>query len=431
MRRLAVFAAIFPLISACSLQVDTQNDENTDAVGSALDLTNREALPILKPFPRPFPLPNPEDFIEISAGAEHTCARKRNGNVYCWGRADQGQVGMGGTATCPNGPCVDRPKCVSAPGFTTAMQVEAGYNHTCALDPSGKAYCWGSASNGQLGIGSFGYQPAPIPVNGGLVYSSISAGMLSTCGTTSGGLYCWGAFMYGGGAAGSGAPSPVLLTTWNGYPVTGYSSVSVGYLHACAQYVIGSYRETNCWGKNHSGQAGSDPASFPIVPPLLATQLGTSVTRVSAEQEFTCADQPNGTVQCFGRNDYGQLGNGQSGYSASTHVPQTVAGSIAGLNRVSTGINHACALDGNGAAYCWGNGYWGQLGNNAPSPGPSSVPVAVAGGLTFRAIAAGRLHTCAIGTDNHIWCWGSNYSGQLGTQYPGGWVASPVQAKDP
>jgi alpha-tubulin suppressor-like RCC1 family protein len=132
-----------------------------------------------------------------------------------------------------------------------------------------------------------------------------------------------------------------------------------------------------------------------------------------------------GVVQCLGYNGWGQLGNG--GFT-STHLAQTVGGGMA-LHGVSTGSNHACALDASNRAQCWGNGYWGQLGNSASNVFAS--PQAVAGGRSYRAIANGTLHTCAIGTDNHIYCWGNNHYGQLGTQYPGGWVWSPVQALDP
>jgi alpha-tubulin suppressor-like RCC1 family protein len=148
-------------------------------------------------------------------------------------------------------------------------------------------------------------------------------------------------------------------------------------------------------------------------------------------------------VVCWGAGGWGQLG---SGITANTPDPQQVGGFVLGgpataLSNVTTGQYHACALDPNGAAYCWGNGNWGQLGNglNASGYADSSVyPVAVRGGLRFKALAAGQLHTCGISTDNHVYCWGSNYNGELGTGYksPGqpytnGWVADPVQAQDP
>jgi Regulator of chromosome condensation (RCC1) repeat len=380
--------------------------------------------------PRP-PAPDPNELLEITAGGYTTCVRKRSGDVYCWGLDDALQVGITATTTCTGQACVDRPSLVTGVGFTTATQVESGHDHTCALDPAGHAYCWGRGNLGELGGGSPGLgftisASTPAPVAGGLIFTSISAGTQSACGTTYGDAYCWGAIM-----GNSSVPTSV-------YSPTGLAPVgiTVGAQHVCAQWVAFGIRETNCWEGNSYGQSGS--ASAPRVGIGLGPNVGTAALRVTAQDNFTCVDQPTPSVQCFGENGYGQLGNGTSGYYTSTHVPQTVGASSVpplALHGVTTGNVHACALDAAGAAYCWGNGYWGQVGNGVSAI--SSTPAAVTGGLTFRAIAAGHQHTCAIGTNNHIYCWGSNYQGQLGTQYVNpttgsrGWVSNPVQALDP
>jgi alpha-tubulin suppressor-like RCC1 family protein len=211
--------------------------------------------------------------------------------------------------------------------------------------------------------------------------------------------------------------------------------------------VSGAYRETNCWGRNWEGQtgaAGSQPFSQLGQGPW---NIGSDALRVATQARFTCADRPGPdgvNVVCWGAGTNGQLG---SGTGSNTPDPQPVGGyTLFGfppmaLGNVTTGAFHACALDPNGAAYCWGFGTWGQLGGGYNASGYADsafMPVAVRGGLRFKAIAAGELHTCAIGVDNHIYCWGSNYNGELGTQYksPGqpftnGWVAEPVQARDP
>ena len=364
--------------------------------------------------------PGPDDFTEITAGANHTCARKINGTVYCWGADNLGQSATWSTKTCSNGlPCVDRPRMVILAGVgLTAKSIDAGYNHTCALGTTNEAYCWGDGNQGQVGFatGSYGYIYEPLKVVGGLTFSSIGAGTNSTCGTTSGGMYCWGSLM-------NRAATPTLVSSWNGY-----NTVSVGDLHACALYVVGSYRSVDCWGNNRYGQLGSDPAQLPYGPFTVGTGFTNPANRVATEASFTCVDQPNATVQCAGENTWGMLGNGQSGTYTSTGTPQVVGGGTS-LYGVSTGRVHACALSGAGAAYCWGNGYNGQVGNNAYAVATS--PQLVTGGRTYRAVAAGNRHSCAIGTDNHIYCWGQNDNGQLGTQYPGGYVSNPVQALDP
>lgn len=380
-----------------------------------------------------------EAFVEISAGGYHNCVRKRNGNVYCWGRDDSGQVGMLPTANCYSSPnqCVDRPKRVSNSSFGSASTVDAGFDHTCAIDLQGKGYCWGNSSSGQLGNGTYGYQASPVAVSDARSFTSISAGTYTSCATTSGDLLCWGnGFTGSSGAFGRGSTPQSVYSPTGLAPV----GVSAGYLHLCAQWVSGSYRETNCWGGDSYGQTGVPAASYSALGQG-PTSVGTAVSRVTTQYYFTCVDRPDPSpnVQCFGYNYYGQLGNGNF---TNTSDPQTVGGLSAqgtpllSLRGVSTGINHACALDASGNAYCWGNGYWGQLGNGIANV--SNVPVLVTGGLTFKAIAAGYLHTCAIGTDNALYCWGSNYNGQLGTQYKSpnqpytnGWVSSPVQALTP
>ena len=384
-------------------------------------------LIIFNPPPR---LQNPDDFLDIAAGDYHTCARKRNGNVYCWG--------------VEGGPVDSVPKLM----WQGATQIDAGSSHTCGLNSAGAAYCWGGGNQGQLGLGNGQYTTynTPWPVAGPgwngtpLVYTSIGAGGYSTCGTASTGVFCWG--QLGNTLNPSvGVASPTLITNAGGTSYSGFTSLAVGVDHACGY--INWAEVADCWGGDNFGQAGVDPTTaifYPgtsIVMFTMPNQLGNAVARVSAGSDFTCADMTGGGVECFGYNLYGQLGNGNSGSGTNTFIPQTVSGS-GQFHGVSAGVVHACALDQNGAAFCWGNGLSGQLGNGA-SVASSSTPLAVTGGHTYRAIAAGRLHTCAIGTDNHIYCWGQNNSRQLGTWIfdvnghvvTNGFSPNPVQAQDP
>jgi alpha-tubulin suppressor-like RCC1 family protein len=343
---------------------------------------------------------NPDDFVEITAGNYHTCARKNNGNVYCWGKNDMGQVGSGGEVE------------THAQFVMVASQVDAGTNHTCAIDFAGTAFCWGNNLWGALGANDTmasmqgwgsDHWSVPIAVDGGLTFSSISAGMYSTCGTASTGLFCWGKLMTP--QFGAGMPSPVQVTPWNGY-----TRVSVGYQHACVMYTWGT-REAHCFGDGSKGQTALDPNYFYLADFPSQTMFGSGVSRVTTQVDFSCVDQMSGIVQCAGDNTYGQLGNGSIGMPWFTPYPQTV-GNGAALRGVATGSSHACALDPNGAAFCWGSGSYGKLGTGAT--GSSGSPQAVSGGFAFRAIAAGAYHTCGIATNNQIYCWGNNSWGQLG-----------------
>jgi alpha-tubulin suppressor-like RCC1 family protein len=323
-------------------------------------------------------------------------------------------------------------------GFPGAVQMDAGDHHVCALDATGKAYCWGNNHNGQLGIGVNGFASEPIAVVGGLTFTSIGAGTMGSCGTTADGMFCWGLPIASLNGSNLGHTSPLRVYSATGLAPVG---VTVGYTGVCALWIQGDYRETNCWGRNWEGQTGSPAAPFTALGqgPMFLT---ATAQRVVTQSTFTCVDQPGPSVQCWGAGGSGQLGNGTN---VTTHAPFTVTaagGTAVALRSVTTGQYHACALDLNGAAYCWGNGNYGQLGNGLPPSGGAGISsnraTPVTGGLTFRAIAAGERHTCGIGTNNKIYCWGSNYHGELGTMYksPGqpytnGWVADPVQALDP
>ena len=372
--------------------------------------------------------PNPEDFVDITAGDYHTCARKNNGNVYCWGQAS-GPLYVTSSTFKPT------------LAFQGAIQVDAGGAHTCARISTGAAYCWGAGNSGQLGfqLGAIITANGVAPVVGpGLVpgtntplpplsFSSISAGGNSTCGTTTDGVYCWGE--QGSTSTVAFAPQPTLI-----HPYNQMTSLAVGGQHSCGY--VGWAHEVYCWNADQYGQVGVDPAAtyyYPYTSKVIfamSNGLGNAVARVSAGAYFTCADQQNGTVQCFGQNSSGQLGNGTSNWGVN-FAPVTV-GNGQQLHGVSAGSSHACALDVNNTAWCWGYGLYGQLGQGA-SISMSSSPVQVQGGRAFRAIAAGARHTCAIATDNKIYCWGQLNFGQLGIGpvVPPGYYPWPVQALDP
>jgi alpha-tubulin suppressor-like RCC1 family protein len=141
----------------------------------------------------------------------------------------------------------------------------------------------------------------------------------------------------------------------------------------------------------------------------------TTQTTVAVGQNHACAIV-GGKAFCWGDNSSGELGNNNQGVSSSTAVAVSTTGVLAGktLTDITAGDSWTCALDSNGAAYCWGQNGSGQLGNNSTTP--SAVPVAVTGGHAFTEISASDLgdHTCAIDTAGKAWCWGVNTNGQLG-----------------
>jgi alpha-tubulin suppressor-like RCC1 family protein len=166
------------------------------------------------------------------------------------------------------------------------------------------------------------------------------------------------------------------------------------------------------WGQSALGPKTPANIDAPFLVGPSTTLFGSAMSRVATQQDFTCVDQANGTVQSVGENTDGQLGFGIFGQPADKFTPKTVdtsvlaaAGAIHGtLHGVSTGVKHACALDDAGQALCWRDGQSGKLGVGIGNTSDFATPQLVAGGLTFRAIAAGWEHTCAIATTNQIFC---------------------------
>jgi alpha-tubulin suppressor-like RCC1 family protein len=386
---------------------------------------------------------DPNRYAMITAGNRFTCVRRNSDAVFCWGQNELNQTGQEDRQECvSNALCVVTPTAVLNQSSDTlrARVIDAGYEHACGLDKNGFAWCWGSGHSGQRGTGKglTGRWSGAIVVDSltfpqfssqtsSMSFGSIGAGGRSTCATTGkDGMFCWG--VLGDTVHHSGATIPTQVITYSGY-----HSVVVGRAHACASLNFGSHRSVDCWGLDYDGQLGYDvrflfPDSATNTPQ--PSQFGTAVSDFATQSDFTCVDQLSGIVQCAGMNTYGQMGNGSTSVRGSGR-PSTVGGGQL-LHGVTTGHTHACALDVNNAAWCWGKGDRGQLGNGVIGGKPVTTPQLVLGGLKFSAIAAGEAHTCAIGTDNAIYCWGNNRSGELGIGYSAELVASsPMRVVDP
>ncbi len=134
------------------------------------------------------------------------------------------------------------------------------------------------------------------------------------------------------------------------------------------------------------------------------------VIAVAAGYAHTCALTSQGAVKCWGSNSVGQLGNGST---ANALTPVGVSGLAPGVEAISAGAYHTCALTAQGAVLCWGMNSEGQLGNNSTFSPPQ--PVAVTGlPAGIAEIAAGGAHTCALTKQGAVWCWGDGRVGQNG-----------------
>jgi alpha-tubulin suppressor-like RCC1 family protein len=381
----------------------------------------RRAAPV-GPVQSPIPIPRPvlaPYFVQLTAGNYHTCALRSDNRVYCWGRDDVGQLGIPPKVACQTGGPVN---CINQPTYNrvSATQIDAGFDHTCSIF-NFKATCWGLSNMGQDGY-AYGDTSAngPIPVSGNLNFTRISAGGNATCGVVNQlAMYCWGDMPPN---QNSGTPTPQQLYV----SATPIATLAVGSQYACA---MTQGTVVNCFGMNQIGQAAAPPftptyingqfinmPNIVINPPGPPLQLGP-VANVYTQALYTCVVLTNAAAQCFGINSDGELGNGASGPGTWSFTPQPVGSGIAFASApgsFSTGLTHACAIDTSGAAWCWGSGIYGELGNGTSGVFPT--PQRVSGNHVFRLIAAGSQHTCAVDTVNQIYCWGATTSGQLGNQ---------------
>ena len=269
-----------------------------------------------------------------STGEYHTCVLLTGGTVQCWGWNSRGQLGNSSTDTCniPNisqvagapltvpVPCSQSP--VTASGITNASAVVAGYWHSCALLRSGMVQCWGDNMFGQLGNGTTTASLVPVTVSG----------------------------------------------------ITNATAVAGGTAHTCALLLGGTVQ---CWGDNGSGELGNGVAGIVEHSSVPVTVLGISnATAISAGTSNSCAVLTGGKVQCWGDNYAGQLGIGTTSLGPGISTPVTVSG-ITNASTVAVGGIHACALLSAGTVQCWGSNVLGELGNGSTTN--SYLPVTVSG----------------------------------------------------
>src|SRR5881396_3412222 len=140
-------------------------------------------------------------------------------------------------------------------------------------------------------------------------------------------------------------------------------------------------------------------SSESTAPELYVPSGGTAV---AAGQWHTCGLTTDGAAYCWGRGASGQLGNGSTTDSPN---PVAVSGGLT-FSALTTGNDHTCGLTTSRAAYCWGR--------MSPLYPLDEVPVAIPGGLSFIALASGNAHACAVTTSGAAYCWGFGGDGQFG-----------------
>jgi alpha-tubulin suppressor-like RCC1 family protein/serine/threonine protein kinase len=196
------------------------------------------------------------------------------------------------------------------------------------------------------------------------------------------------------------APAPLVATirVTDDPPV-----VATGGRHSCA--IDGG--RVLCWGANEHGQLGTGDSDARETAAPIDGEL--EFMQVAAGLAHSCALTRSGEAYCWGADERGQLGDATT---TSRSAPVRVAGSWT-FRTLRTGLNHSCGLTAGGTIACWGANGSGQLGDGGTAI--RSSPTAVRTDVRFVSVSPGYTHTCALATDGGAWCWGANAAGQLGT----------------
>jgi alpha-tubulin suppressor-like RCC1 family protein len=279
-----------------------------------------------------------ENVPQIAAGVAHICLLDNKGEVMCWPSWE------------PEAPAnfFEAYHVTGLEGDVTAIAV--GAYHTCALMRTGQVQCWGQNGYGQLGNGTTTDSTAPVHVQG------LTGSILQ---------------------------------------------LTAGYAHTCA---LMSEGEVMCWGQNTYGQLG-DGTSLDRSTPVVVEGLGGDVSTIKAGWSYTCALLEDGKLTCWGQGPFDpEKGNLQ----VSSNTPTQLDWLGSEFDALATGVYHLCLVTKDGAADCRGSIFNPE--------DPTSNLLFDTSGLTGKVlqIVAGADFNCILTTDGGVKCWGDNYFGQLG-----------------
>ena len=381
------------------------------------------------------------DLVQILAG-DHSCVRRENGEVLCWGGNRLGELGDGrmGHQDCTDVGETERRDCSSRPVIVldvVATQIDnnSGPN-TCALQADGTVFCWGLSDLPPPGSDQRTREFEPVEFEGWDAPTFIQTRNANTCVITGGtDVECTGG--NNSGQVGNGTFIEVPTPTVVGGGLTNVVELDLGIGEtSCARNSEGVF----CWGSNRSGQLGDglaahgetcgelpstyDCSSTPVQVAVLTGGIPTAeAVQVDVGGEHACAVDSDGNLWCWGNNDAGQLGTGNN---VGTNLPIQIDG-VTNVAEVACGGAHTCVRFTDGSVQCWGANFEGQVGDGEEvgshdrcTIGGGSEdcilsPVDVTLPAPALHLSASFANSCAILQNNRVFCWGENFARQLGT----------------
>jgi alpha-tubulin suppressor-like RCC1 family protein len=342
---------------------------------------------------------NPINAQSIACGGWHSLAICSDSTVKGFGENATGQLG--------DGTMLDKNTPVTVTGLSSIIGVSAGGDqleaHSLALRKNGTVWAWGSNLYGGLGNGSTNNTTIPGQV---LLLSGITAisagGWHSTALKNDGTVWTWGWNIDGQLGDGTFVDKAIASQVPG---LSGVIKIAAGTYHVLALKNDGTVW---AWGDNVSGQIG-DGTSTDRSSPVQVTGL-TNVVSIASGRFFSLAVKNDGTVWTWGENLYGQLGNGTV---VNSSVPVQVSG-LTGITSAvaSTGAFHCMAIKNDNTVWAWGRNTYGNLGDGSVTH--RSTPVQMIGISSVKGLAAGTNFSLLYKNDGSLWGCGRNLSGQLG-----------------
>ena len=421
--------------------------------GRSDDWTRSEAKEL---FDKGYALPKEQSVIgpkirQIHVGHFMNCTIFQTGRVKCWGANYYGQLGMGHEENYGDqeGEMGQGLPYIDLGSGAKVKQLAAGDYTTCALLESNQIKCWGQGNRGQLGneksvnigdsSGEMGDNLVPVDLGTEEEVLKIEGGFYHYCALfKSGKMKCWGYNYYGqlgledklsrGSLTGEMGEDLPFVNLGDGK----VKDMSLGSYSTCALFEEGIVK---CWGDNYYGQLGLENSlevgsqANSMGESLRAIDFGKNagpVKSLSAGSSHFCALFESGKVKCWGAGDRGQLGLGNGNYYGNTsgtmgdNLPYVDLGDEK-IKSLHSGSFHNCVFFESGSIKCWGEGYYGQLGNgNRNYIGDEKVemgenlPEVDLGESKIIDFRSNSYASCALLESEKMKCWGWNGGGELG-----------------
>jgi len=321
------------------------------------------------------PLPASENITQVFLGYGYSSAITSSGRIFTWGSNWYGQLGDG-TSTDILIPTEITHQFGLLLG-ETITQVSLGYGHSAAITSSGRIFTWGNNWDGQLGDGTTDNQSVPTEIThqfsllSGETITQVSLGYTNSAAITSSGrIFIWGYNLYDqlgdGTIIDKSTPTEIThqFSLFSGETIT---QVSIGSEYSSA---ITSSGRIFTWGRNDFGQLGDGTTIDKSTPTEITNRFGLlsseTITQVFFGSDFSSAITSEGRIFTWGYNGFGQLGYGTT-TEKSTPIDITAQFSLnvgEAIIEVSLGGNHSSAITSSGRIFTWGENYYGQLGDD-------------------------------------------------------------------